>query len=36
VVARITVKSGLASGSRAMNYSLYQPAYKPEPAAEKK
>jgi hypothetical protein len=32
VVARITVKSGLASGTRAMNYSLYQPAYKPEPA----
>jgi hypothetical protein len=36
VVAQITVKSGLASGSRAMNYSLYQPAYKPEPAPEKK
>jgi hypothetical protein len=31
VAANLTVKSDLASGTRAVSYSLYQPAFKPEP-----
>jgi hypothetical protein len=35
VVAEITVKSGLSSGSRSMSYSLYQPAFKPAETEKK-